>query len=121
MRANDILTLSESEIRMLALAVSDGMTEHRKVRVAVDGGFKFKVGGGEWSPPMGERLDIPPEGEDISPRFYLYPHDASSQNFSGSARFHVIDRQSGRSVRAHDSEDDARRDIQIRNGLEIPR
>jgi hypothetical protein len=54
------------------------------------------------------------------PRFYLWKHDASSQKFSGSARFHVIDRETGRSVRALDSERDALADIQIRNGLGYP-
>jgi hypothetical protein len=52
-----VIKLSELEVQQLAEDIAHAATTGLPVRVAVDSidvAFKFKLGGGTWSPPMGK-------------------------------------------------------------------
>ena len=49
----NIIELTPYEITRLMELLSDADLHERRVRVAIDGGFKIKVGEGMWSAPMG--------------------------------------------------------------------
>jgi len=51
----DVLKLSETDRRILLAALIAADEQGRDFRVALESGFKYKVGGGMWSAPMGRR------------------------------------------------------------------
>lgn len=50
----NVILLSKREAAAVAASLAQAVEDGREVRVAVDGGFKFKIGGGMWTPPLGK-------------------------------------------------------------------
>jgi hypothetical protein len=71
----DIITLSETEIRLLRDELEYAMARERSVRLMFDDGLKVKVGELAWSPPRGE----------------VRPRPSSFDTASSVSRQHYID------------------------------
>ena len=51
---NITIITSRTEIEGLLTALEEAHYQSKDVRVAIDGGLKIKIGGGMWSPPLGQ-------------------------------------------------------------------
>jgi len=51
-----IIELQKDEMEYLSMVLQNALSHGQTLKVAVDGGFKFKRGESVWTPPMGQRI-----------------------------------------------------------------